>query len=569
MLSPVDKYRATLILCFCKNFLNSTSLYALMKGRVTMKKSKAITFGLASAATAAGLAYYVKEKLHDDDFKDRLKTVAGDGLSKVLEGVDTLLPKLPWPDIDDYTSENFYAGHEKFNDASVKGAKWQLGYARASLVPSDFESKDYYLGGFLTNPPGIVKSILDDQAVRVVCLDDGSGRGAAVFAVIDCIGLSSTDVRTVRSMLKQFAQENNIVSINISATHCHSAIDTQGIWGVLPDMLKNNVKEIKKGRPQNTISGRDPEFMKNLHSKTSEAVKEAFNSMKKGKLLYKTFDDLKYSRDKRKPEVLVKDITKIHFIPDDGSAETVAALMAAHPTALDSKVGELSADYIYYIEEEVKKAGSNFIFFQGPQLAIAVDRGIVPEGAQGRGFQEYGRTIGKYLLSITAEQEEKVLPILNIRSKEVFVPAGNMILLTVLKAGIVNNIVVKTGKKAKDVRFVTEIGYTEIGKNLRFAMIPGEMAPELLLGGTLTAAESCNGTSWDFPPMKDMLADGTNLVVIGLCNDSIGYILPDNDYGCIFAENHYEEAVSAGPETASTLVGAFEKLVDSCGRLVK
>ncbi len=534
-----------------------------------MKKSKVFALGLALAAASAGLTYYVKDKLKDDEFTGKLKQSAGKGVNSILEGINTVLPKIPWPYIEDYVSENFYKGHETFRDSSVRGSKWSLGYARASLAPADYMNKDYYLGGFLTNPPGTVKTILDDQAVRVICLDDGSGRGAAVFAVIDCIGLSATDVRTIRAMLKQFAKENNIVSINISATHCHSAIDTQGIWGVLPDIFKNNIKEIKKGRPQNTISGRDPEFMDKLHEATAAAIKEAFTNMKKGKLLFRTFDDLKYSRDKRMPNVVVKDITKLHFIPDDGSTETVAAFMAAHPTALDSKVGELSADYIYYIEEEVNKADSNFIFFQGPQLAVAVDRGIVPEGAEGRGFQEYGRTIGKYLLSITAEQEEKVLPVLNVRNREVFVPAGNMILLTVLKAGIVNNIVVKTGKKAKEVKFVTEIGYAEIGKVLRFAMIPGEFAPEMLLGGTLTADESCNGTSWEFPPMKDMLADGTNLTVIGLCNDSIGYILPDNDYGCIFEKDRYEESVSAGPETGSTLVGAFEELVDSCGRLVK
>lgn len=543
--------------------------FSHLKGRVYMKKSKAIALGLASASAIAGLAYYVKEKLKEDEFKGKLKATAGNGLNKVLEGIDTVLPKLPWPYMDDYVSENFYEGHETFRDTSVRGAKWQLGYARASLMPVDYEHKDYYLGGFLTNPPSTVKSILDDQAVRVICLDDGSGRGAAVFAVIDCIGLSATDVRTIRSMLSQFAKENNIVSINVSATHCHSAIDTQGLWGVLPDIFKNNIKEIKKGRPQNTISGRDPEFMNKLHEATAAAIKEAFTNMKKGKLLFKTFDDLKYSRDKRMPDVVVKDITKLHFIPDDGSTETVAAFMAAHPTALDSKVGELSADYIYYIEEEVNKADSNFIFFQGPQLAVAVDRGIVPEGSEGRGFQEYGRTIGKYLLSITAEQEEKVLPVLNVRNKEVFVPAGNMILLTVLKAGIVNNIAVKTGDKAKDAMFVTEIGYAEIGKTLRFAMMPGEFAPEMLLGGTVRAAESCNSTSWDFPPMKEMLEDGTSLTVIGLCNDSIGYILPDNDYGCIFEAGRYEESVSAGQETGSTLVGAFEELVDSCGRLVK
>lgn len=536
------------------------------------KKSKSILLGLASTAAAgAGLAYLLKVKMEDDAFKGKVKQSGAAALFKTLEGINAVLPKLPWPSIEDYVSENFYEGHTEFRDTSVRGAKWKFGYARASLTPDDYLLKDYYLGGFLNYPPNTVKSVLDDIAVRAVCLDDGSGRGAAVFAVIDCIGLSGTDVRSIRALLADFAKANNIVSINISSSHCHSGIDTQGIWGVLPDILKNNVVQIKRGNFDNLISGRDPEFMDSLHKKTAGAITQAFADQKAGKLMFKTFNDLKYSHDKRKvgPKVVDENMTKLHFIPDDGSAETVGVLMAAHPTALDATMGELSADYIYYIEEEVNKSGSNFIFFQGPQLAVGVDRSFVSEDTPGRGFQAYGREIGKYLLGITVDEEEKILPILNVRNAEVFVPAGNFIMLTLLGAGIVNNQVVKTGRRTKDIMFVTEVGYVELGKTLRLAMMPGEFAPEMLLGGTSNSEESCTGMNWDFPPMKKMLADGTDLIVIGLCNDSIGYILPDNDYGCIFDDGHYEEAVSAGAQTGSSLVGAFETLVDDCGRLNK
>lgn len=537
-----------------------------------MKKSKSIFLKLATATAAgAGLAYFLKMKMRDDAFKDNLKKSGADALFKSLEGLNAVLPKLPRPDIEEYVSENFYEGHSEFRDTSVRGAKWKLGYARASLTPDDYLLKDYYLGGFLGYPPNTVKTILDDIAVRAVCLDDGSGRGSAVFAVIDCIGLSGTDVRTIRALLADFARENDIVSINISSTHCHSGVDTQGIWGVLPDILKNNVQQINRGNYDNLISGRDPDFMTNLHEKTADAIKEAYEGRKAGKLMFKTFNDLKYSRSKREVGAHVVDgnMTKLHFIPGDGSAETVAVLMAAHPTALDPKAGELSADYIYYIEEEINKAGSNFIFFQGPQLAVAPDRDFVAEDTPGRGFQAYGREIGKHLLGITVDQEERILPILNVRNAEVFVPADNFIMLTLLNAGLVNNQAVKTGRRTKDVMFITEVGYVELGKKLRLAMMPGEFAPEMLVGGTLDNEDSCTGTSWDFPPMKEMLADGTDLIVIGLCNDSIGYILPDNDYGCIFDDGHYEEAVSAGGQTGSSLVGAFETLVEDCGRLKK
>ena len=64
-----------------------------------------------------------------------------------------------------------------------------------------------------------------------------------------------------------------------------------------------------------------------------------------------------------------------------------------------------------------------------------------------------------------------------------------------------------------------------------------------------------------------MLAQDKELTAVGLCNDSVGYILPDNDYGSIVAKNHYEESVSAGGKAGSTLVKAFSKLLEDCGRL--
>ncbi len=63
--------------------------------------------------------------------------------------------------------------------------------------------------------------------------------------------------------------------------------------------------------------------------------------------------------------------------------------------------------------------------------------------------------------------------------------------------------------------------------------------------------------------MRDMIPDGRELSVIGLCNDAMGYILPDNDYGSVIAKDHYEEAVSAGKRAGSTITKAFGELVKS------
>lgn len=531
-------------------------------GTKDMKKRSLIPFAVLAAAAGAGAA--VGRKLKTDracrrDFDDAV----GKG---ILAAVGKLADKLPEPnfgDISDYESRDFYPGHSEFATSGKRGARWRLGYARRSLVPDDYNQKDYYIAGYLSYPPNVMSGVIDDQAVRVICLDDSSGRGSVVFAVIDCVGISGADIRRIRARLADFAKENNIVSVNVSSIHCHSAIDTQGLWGDLPKMLKNNVRAVKDRRYDDIISGRDPEFMENLFEKTADAIKEAFNSMQRGKLTYVRTDAIDFARDKRPPYVWDRDIVRLRFIPDNGSRETVAAFMAAHPTALGAKNMKLSSDYISAMEQEINKAGRNFIFFQGAELAIAQQRDCITEHDGSEGWQEYGRTIGRFLNSIPDERERRVATFINIRNREIFIPADNPILIAAAKTGLVNNTVLHDAKEESGYCFVSEIGYAEIGRELSLALIPGELAPEILLGGAYGADESFNRTAWEYPPMRDMIPEGRELSVIGLCNDATGYIIPDNDYGSVIAKDHYEEAVSAGRRAGSTVTEAFGELVKS------
>jgi hypothetical protein len=531
-------------------------------GTKDMKKRSLIPFAVLAAAAGAGAAVGRKLKT-DKAFRRDFDDAVGKG---ILAAVGKLADKLPEPnfgDISDYESRDFYPGHSEFATSGKRGARWRLGYARRSLVPDDYNQKDYYIAGYLSYPPNVMSGVIDDQAVRVICLDDSSGRGSVVFAVIDCVGISGADIHRIRARLADFAKENNIVSVNISSIHCHSAIDTQGLWGDLPKMLKNNVRAVKDGRYDDIISGRDPEFMENLFEKTADAIKEAFNSMQRGKLTYVRTDAIDFARDKRPPYVWDRDIVRLRFIPDNGSRETVAAFMTAHPTALGAKNTKLSSDYISAMEQEINKAGRNFIFFQGAELAIAQQRDCITEHDGSEGWQEYGRTIGRFLNSIPDERERRVATFINIRNREIFIPADNPILIAAAKTGLVNNTVLHNAKEESGYCFVSEIGYAEIGRELSLALIPGELAPEILLGGAYGADESFNRTAWEYPPMRDMIPEGRELSVIGLCNDATGYIIPDNDYGSVIAKDHYEEAVSAGRRAGSTVTEAFGELVRS------
>lgn len=532
-----------------------------------MKKKTAFALGIAAGATGV---IYVKKELQKEKNQRIKYDVQNTAIQGLLKGITTVLPDVPREDIVTYDSKGFMEGHSVLIDKAAKGAKWKLGYGKVSLLPDDIGIGEYYIGGYLSMPPNIAEDVLDDQMFRCICLDDGSGRGAAVFGAVDCVGLSGHDVRVIRELLKDFAEENNIVSINISATHSHSCIDTQGLWGNLGKALKENVPGVFKGQTDGFVTGRNEAFMKALHEKAAETIKAAFYDMKEGTLYRATADASHLVRDKRPPDVTVDEITALHFVPDEkGAKGTRVAFFAAHPVAFGQKNKTVSSDHPYYICEGFEQMGDNGLFFQGPQAAVATNRGsVVPDGTPfPKNVIEYGHAIARYCAELDKSQYEKVEPILNVRLTEVFLPATNNVFMLLVKLQVVNNLAVRAGKKKSDLRFITEVGYIELGKNMRFAMMPGEIMPEIFEGGGFQADKAYNHADWNYPALKDVV-DG-KLFGIGLCNDSIGYVVPDNDFGSITAPLHYEEAVSTGEKTASTLVKAFINLVENAQELKK
>ncbi len=528
---------------------------------------------LAVAAAALGGAGVLAYKKTDEEKKKRFAYDAKDTAARqLLRGVAKVYPGVGWPLKQEYIPENFYAGTDTFIDAPKAKAKWSLGYATSSILGSLATDKGrHYIAGYLSYPPQVVDGVLDDQAIRAIALDDGSGRGIGVFAVIDCIGMSGADIRKIRGRLKDFAVEHHIHCINISATHCHCGVDTQGLWGdLLPGAVITNYKKLKKGETEGLQSGKNPDFMENLYTVAADTIKKAVEDMKKGKLYCTVSDEKKFSRDKRQPDVVEKDLTVLRFVPDDKSKQTIAVFGAAHPIALGENDTKVSADYPYYLVNELNKNGFNGAFFQGPQLAVTVHYDVVDEELENSalpGYEKYGRGLARYAMSLAkTDKEKEVKPILNVHIEETFIPAENEVFTLIGKVGLVSNIILRTGKGASDVVFVTEVGYVQLGENQRFALIPGEFAPELLLGGTFDEKDSYRKQPWEFPPLTSLVKEGAKLTVIGLCNDSIGYILPANDYGSIFAPQHYEESVSAGPHAGETIVKKFIEIINKTAK---
>ncbi len=539
-----------------------------------------------------------------------------------------LADSLPDPDyfIDekDFKSENFYKGTETILDKPAEGAKWKLGYANASLVPDDWETKDYYLGGFIDINNGFsnnVESIVDDMKVRIVALDDSSNRGVSIFATIDSIGVSNLYIRQIRAEIAKIAAEKGIklASVNVAATHSHSGIDTQGLWtNLFPKILGNLFKgwtglgSLEKGV--------DEDYMKLVVERTSKAMGEALDDMKEGKLTYSKKDiGDGYFNNKNRASATSKDntVTRLVFTPDDVNATpTIIANMAGHPEVAglptDDGKGtgrELCGEYIYYIEKYLNEykndalavndggEGYNFYFINGAIAGIYMARGLTGDGVPTvHRYEEsirYGTEIGRILLALNMTEEEilanddisgksiidaeiekyglqdsytiwyegwtpveeiELDPILNVRIKEIRIPVTNNFIKLAGRANLVTYNILRTEKG--DYEVVTETGYVEIGQVMKAVMVPGEIVTDIIYGGgSLTAEGSFSCEDFQYKSVCDIFGD-KELTAFGLCNDALGYIVPDNDYTLI----SYHELISLGSKAASSIVGALSEI---------
>ncbi len=446
-------------------------------------------------------------------------------------------------------SENFLEGNAEFID-DAKAEYWSAGFARRILTPDDIDETRYFLGGFLKFPAQEATGVVDDLCVRAVVLDDNSGRGAAAFAWIDGIGFMNADIKDIRKKLADITGNGKLISIDVGSTHDHSAIDTQGLWGNIPK------------------SGRNQEYIDSVIQKTADAIREAYNNRSEGTLYYSSKACPSMFYDGRNPYSIDDKIHLFRFVPNtEGKKEIYITNFGAHPINLGWSNTEISGDYPYYIEKEVTtEKNADFIFIQGAiGGAIHADMGPqngIPEDLTSfEKMKEYSNIVADILYEL-AEKGEAVEPILNVKHAQVDFEVNNFIFLLVASADLCN---VTPFKEDGKVYLSSEIGYVEIGKNIKIVEAPGEALPELIYGGFYSADEAYNGTEYPYEGIATCFDEDDEVLVFGLCNDAVGYIVPDNDYSSSGDEGHYEETVSTGSKSATAFSKAFFELLKVWG----
>ncbi|MBQ8369341.1 MAG: hypothetical protein IJY35_05130 [Clostridia bacterium] len=437
-------------------------------------------------------------------------------------------------------------------------AKWQMGFGDA-IISIDGLEGPFYIAGYDSGRE--ITGTYDEMRASAVWMDVG-GEGILLIGV-DCVGLGRDWVEKIRTALSPFCLETGCASVNVYSTHSHAGIDTLGLWG-----------EIAK-------DGKNPAFMERLVEACVTAANLAHADRKPGTLTYGyTRTDMQY--DSRIPEVFDENLYQLRFIPDDGSAGIRMFSYAAHAESLRGANTMLSRDFPGVMSDLLlEETGERMLYMPSAIGGLIMTRQINKNAPGSSVFDEQyalettGERMLTYALEIT--DERVVEPVLEIARTEFEIPMHNTVYLYYRFLGILGNETRESTDSGTGYNLVTELSVLKLG-DIHIAMIPGEIFPELVTGEYMdetSARPAANPTAENPVSLLDIAAEYgiENLLILGLANDEIGYIIPPNDFivhpetpyltnaGDIDGENHYEETNSVGIDAAGCISDAFRALL--------
>ena len=433
------------------------------------------------------------------------------------------------------------------------------GFGKASILPQDWATKKYYIAGYSENNPAV--GMLDEPHVHALWVDDRSGRGGMLFISCDCVGILNRDINILREAVKKSLGSTACRAINIFCTHNHAGIDTMGIWGMLP------------------FSGKDPKYMELIKNQIVKAVKLALEDSRESDVYYGTIQVPDMQEDIRLPIVYSKTLTRFRCVPRDGSREIWFLNFASHSESLQGSNSRISADFPHYLRDRIRvEAGAETIYGVGAiggMISMDIPNEQEIRDKKNSDFaentMEIGHKLGGYAMQI--EDEKKLTPYVNFIRKELYLPVENTVLSIAGRVHIIEADWYADEKYPKKTCLKSEMTYIDFG-GVPMLMIPCELYPELAFGGYLSAEESAEGKAPDINPVPlTEIAGEKELLIFGLANDELGYVLPPNDFLLHPTQpyleiprdrlnrRHYEETNSLGPQTAQLLADCLAEMM--------
>ena len=390
-----------------------------------------------------------------------------------------------------------------------------IGFAYRPITPS--LDRPVYLAGFGQNRTA--QSIHDDLYVRALALELGDTR--LVLAALDLLGLSRHHYMEIARRVNERSPGTRLI---LACTHTHHGPDTIGLWG-----------------PDETTPGVDGHYLADLKEKVAETIAAAQGQLRPAHLRSVSVLAPGLAKNARDAHILDDELTCLQFCePGTGAALATILIFPCHPEVLWEHNPHITSDYAASLRQQVEgETGAPCLFFVG---ALG---GMLTPDVRDHSFEEaetMGTILAEAALRALAGAQAAPVETLEQACREYSIPMSSPLLEMALEAGLLPKTLTAQGMIGAEANLV-KVGPAWL------AGVPGELLPKL--GLALKA---------------DLRQAGAAVAaIIGLANDELGYILPEEDY--LYPENpfepgaHYEETMSVGPEAGPRLMGAMDALL--------
>jgi hypothetical protein len=437
-----------------------------------------------------------------------------------------------------------------------------VGFGETDVTPDPAKSA-VWLAGFGKNRKAT--KVHDPLMARAVVFNHDKRKIA--FVSVDVVGLFNDVALSVRKQLPGFTY------VLVTSTHNHEGPDTMGLWG-----------------PNLFASGVDADYMKALEAGIVKAIKDADKNKQEAAAIIGSAKAPELLHDGREPYVKHDELVALRFEKADNKTLGIVVQWNCHPETLSSKNTEISADYVGYTVEHLKKKHKcPVVYLTGTVGGLMTSLRVEVKDDQGKPLadgtfektQRYGELVGKLADKALADGKPVKLTPFEVRTKSFFMPIHNDFYVLGFSLGVLK----RDGYLWKDdplkaepvgpkpdlkkrMCIKSEVGWIKLG-DLEIAAIPGEIYPELVL--SMVQDPPDKGADFPDAPIEPGIyaqMKSKHRMIVGLANDEIGYIIPKRQwdekppycYGRKKAQ--YGEENSLGPETAPILCEMFRGLVE-------
>lgn len=419
-----------------------------------------------------------------------------------------------------------------------------------------------YLAGFHQNRPAV--GVHDDiYAVASVFRKNDK---TIAFLTLDVIGFMIDDIEDIRSQLPTSLGIDHLV---VHSLHNHESPDTQGLWG------KNL-----------TNSGVNKTYMTFLKQRSIEALTNAVTSMTPISIHYASIegqDDKFGVVDTRVPSVLERGIKTVIFKDVESNKVKGTWLhFANHVETVWSNNLLITADWpgttrkalesgIPGVADGIGGTASIFIGNIGGLATTLPDTPVYDprtrEKVTGASFEKVhaqGYALAEAVLKTWKEGKFQTSShkSLFLKKRQFMLRVQNKVFIAAALAKIIN----RNLKKGLQFTTKTEMNHIGIGP-LEILTIPGELYPEIAIGGVVNLPGSDFDTPpEEVPPLYSFMKGNLNMI-FNLTNDSIGYIIPYTEwdekspYLNNDTESTYGESNSVGKNSGRDIYKAAREIL--------